>query len=340
MTLSTRLTLLLSLCLPIAVAAQTTASAKPTPTPSAPLDFKALANIPLLTAERVRSAETLIEKRDFDAAITLLDIAIRNDPKSAEAYQQRGIAHGEKADNDKAIADLTKAIELAPKDDYSYYLRGTLYNSIKNRELAMKDLNDAVRLNSSTSLNYFGRGQIFAVLGDYNSAIADYSAALKLDPDSEYAYYYRGTAYAAAGRDSLAIQDLRSAIRLAPQNDSYKQTLANLEKRHGVSQTSGTTADTKHAEAVAEIDRLIAAYDQDLAGYKEGIAAADQTAPMQAMLNCSYYNKSSSDLENIEKAIDKMAADNLPEYQKGIDEFQRRKSERKLLLPPKTCVIV
>ena len=93
-------------------------------------------------------------------------------------------------------------------------------------------------------------------------------------------------------------------------------------------------------EAVAEIDRLIAAYDKDLAGYKEGIAAVDQSAPMQAMVNCSYYNKSSSDLEIIEKAIDKMAADNLPKYQKGLDEFQKRKSERKMILPPKTCVIV
>jgi len=312
---------------------------QPTPT-TTPYDFKKLVDPSILTPQRVKQADALVQKGDFDAAITLLDLAIRMDPRSAEAYQQRGIAYGEKADNDKAIADLTKAIELVPKDDYSYYLRGTLYNSIKDRERAMKDLNDAIRLNSGVSLNYFGRGQIFAVLADYDKAIADYTAALKLDPESEYAYYYRGTAYAAAGRDSLAIQDIRSAVKLAPQNDSYKQTLATLEKRHGGSQPSGASSDTKYSDAVAEIDRLLAAYDKDLASYKEGIAAKDQTAPMQAMLNCSYYNNSGSDLENIGKAIDKMAADNLPKYQKGIDEFQKRKNERKMILPPKTCVIV
>jgi tetratricopeptide (TPR) repeat protein len=50
-----------------------------------------------------------------DAAIAACDQAIRQNPRNAEAYYNRGVEYHDKGDRDRAIADFTKAIEINPK---------------------------------------------------------------------------------------------------------------------------------------------------------------------------------------------------------------------------------
>lgn len=183
------------------------------------------------SAEIVKSASKLIDKKDYDAAIKELALALAIYPKSGDAYQQRGIAYDKKGDTTRALADLTKAIEFGRNDNYSYFLRGSLYHySVKNEELAIKDLTEAIRLNPSSGPNFFTRGQALTAAGRYDGAISDYTSALKFDPKNEYTYYFRGNAYAATGRTTLAASDYRKAVEIAPGNDSFKRALAAIEK--------------------------------------------------------------------------------------------------------------
>ena len=57
-------------------------------------------------------------KESGDKAIAACDRAIRQNPKDADAYSNRGMAWNEKGDNDKAIADFNEAIRLNPKDAF------------------------------------------------------------------------------------------------------------------------------------------------------------------------------------------------------------------------------
>ena len=231
------LALVLCLCVfaPILIAQTAAAKPKTTPTPVPTADDYFTLTVDdvnkFRAAEIVKTAGKLIDNKDYDAAIRELGSALALNPRSADAYQQRGIAYDKKGESVKALTDLTKAIELDPKENYNYFLRGSLYHySIKNDELAIKDLTEAIRLNPDSGPNFFTRGQALIAVKRYDAAIADYTSALKFDPKNEYAYYFRGNAYTATGRQTLATADYRKALDLAPANDSFKRALASIEK--------------------------------------------------------------------------------------------------------------
>ena len=68
-------------------------------------------------------------KLSGDAAIAACDQAIRQNPKDAEAYNNRGGEYMAKRELDRAIADYNKAIELDPKYALAYYNRGLAYRA-------------------------------------------------------------------------------------------------------------------------------------------------------------------------------------------------------------------
>jgi tetratricopeptide (TPR) repeat protein len=57
-------------------------------------------------------------------------------PKFANAYYNRGIAHGEQREFGLAIADSTKALQIDPQRAETYSNRGTVYADQKNYGLA------------------------------------------------------------------------------------------------------------------------------------------------------------------------------------------------------------
>ena len=59
--------------------------------------------------------DLLAEKCETDDALADYNEAVRIDPKSAKAYDYRGIACFAKKDYDMAIADYSEAIRLDPK---------------------------------------------------------------------------------------------------------------------------------------------------------------------------------------------------------------------------------
>src|SRR3974377_1817269 len=73
------------------------------------------------------------EKLSGDAAIQACDQAIRQNPRDAEAYNNRGFKHYDKGDLDRALADFDKAIEINPRDAHAYNSR-CLLRATANRD--------------------------------------------------------------------------------------------------------------------------------------------------------------------------------------------------------------
>jgi tetratricopeptide (TPR) repeat protein len=94
------------------------------------------------------------EKLSGDAAIQACDQAIRENPRDAEAYNNRGFKYYDKGDLDRALADFDKAIEIDPK----------------------------------ASVAYDNRGVVFRAKGDLDRALADFDKALEIDPKASVAY--------------------------------------------------------------------------------------------------------------------------------------------------------
>lgn len=102
----------------------------------------------------------LLQKGQYDQAITYFDKAISLNPRYSEAYNNRGLAYLYDAQHDKAISDFSKAIEVNPNDAYAYN----------------------------------NRGDVFAIKGHFKKAIADYNKTLEINPNNSRAYNARGYA--------------------------------------------------------------------------------------------------------------------------------------------------
>jgi tetratricopeptide (TPR) repeat protein len=134
-----------------------------------------------------------------DAAIRACDQAIRQNPRGAQSYTNRGIEYAKKGDLDRALADFNKAIELNPKDAEAYNNRGIAYRGKGDLDRSLADYKKAIELNPKFAQAYNNRGNAYSDKGDIDRALADYSKAVELQPNNVtfiknvgYARFYKG----------------------------------------------------------------------------------------------------------------------------------------------------
>ncbi len=82
----------------------------------------------------VQQGRELVQKNQFNEALSPLDRAIDTDPWSAPAYNLRGYAHLRLLQFDQAVADCSEAIRLQPN----------FSNAYENRASARRHLGDNV----------------------------------------------------------------------------------------------------------------------------------------------------------------------------------------------------
>ena len=121
------------------------------------------------------------DEPDFNEAINAYDEALRLNPSSVGAYNNRGFSKAKIGRFDEAIADYDEALRLDP---------------------------DSVKA-------YYNRGNSKAEVGRFDEAIADYDEALRLNPDDANAYNNRGLVKLQLRRIDEARQDFETALNLA-----------------------------------------------------------------------------------------------------------------------------
>ena len=135
-------------------------------------------------------------------------------PKSAEAYLERGINLSEQNEFIDAIEAYTQALELDPDNALAYYNRGLAFYHLRKHEAALADFNKTIELKPEVAATYKKRGLILMYLEDYEGAIADFERAAKLTPDDANVYLSKGFATVLDGKIEQAIPDFDRAIKL------------------------------------------------------------------------------------------------------------------------------
>ena len=150
--------------------------------------LKALAeaNKAKAVAAHMRSAESFMEKRQFDEALVQYDKALKLDPQNPVIYVFRGGAYQGKGKVELALADFSKAIELKPNANF-YLLRGRSYAVNGNDEKAIADFSKAIELDKNEAAAFSSRGGLFLKKKLYDPAIEDYTKAANLSPNDEKA---------------------------------------------------------------------------------------------------------------------------------------------------------
>jgi tetratricopeptide (TPR) repeat protein len=117
-------------------------------------------------------------------AIDFYSEAIRKNPKSAEAYNWRGIAYDDLGETDKALQDFDTAIDISPNYADAYNNRGEIRRKKKMYREAVSDYSKAVQLESNFAEAYYNLGVVSEAENKPGAAAANYENYLKHKPDA------------------------------------------------------------------------------------------------------------------------------------------------------------
>jgi lipoprotein NlpI len=151
------------------------------------------------------------KKGDWDKALAAFDQALQIDPKSAPAYENRGIVLSHQQKLDEAIAAFDKALELNPNYWDAYYRRGVIKGQRGDFDGAIADFNHALELNANDAVAYYNRGHAKYFKGDLDGALSDVNHAINLNPDYPYSYFIRGLIRRAQGDSESAAVDFQKS---------------------------------------------------------------------------------------------------------------------------------
>ena len=87
-------------------------------------------------------------------AIKYFEKAIDLDPRSAAAYFNKGVCHGEMGEYEEAVSCINKAIDMYPERALYFYGRGRVYLLWGDREKAEEDFKRAADLGDSDAQAY------------------------------------------------------------------------------------------------------------------------------------------------------------------------------------------
>jgi len=179
--------------------------------------------LPLLYGIRGAAYES---KGQLDRAIADYSMAIKLNPRFADAYNYRGAAYESKGQLNPAIADFTEAIELNPEFANAYNNRGSTYRAKGQYDQAIADYTMAIKLNPKFSQAYRTRGSTYRAKGQYDQAIADYNKVIDLNQKDDYAYLgLLITTWLSKGKDSGAIKRFHQDVASNP-SDEWVRTIS------------------------------------------------------------------------------------------------------------------
>jgi Flp pilus assembly protein TadD len=141
--------------------------------------------------------------------------AIENYSKSLDLTPKLGqVNHNRNVIYQKILEIFEKNIRQNPRNAVLYIDRGTVHAMMKNYQKALEDYATAIKLNPQIPAIYYNRGLIFTNLDKYQQALVDFATVIKLNPRDAEAYYNRGFTYEKLGDHQQAIKDFQTAARL------------------------------------------------------------------------------------------------------------------------------
>lgn len=169
----------------------------------------------------------------FAEAVSDFDKAIAINPAFAQAYNNRGIVRYAQGQPATAISDYTTAIQFNPNFAYALNNRGNAYAMTGQYQNALNDLQTAVSLAKNDAEIHNNLGSVYFSTKRYNDAVAEYTRAIQLNPNYSEAYYNRGAAYYAQGKYVDALPDAKRAADLNPADSANRDLYNKVSRKLG-----------------------------------------------------------------------------------------------------------
>jgi tetratricopeptide (TPR) repeat protein len=162
-----------------------------------------------------QEAKELIRKGDFDNAVTLLNVAVANNPNDLEILKDLLYANFLKRDFAKAMEIGKQITERQDADVQSFQLLGLTYKAIADYNEGSKLYKKALDKFPSSGVLYSEYGDLLFLEEKPEAAIQLWEKGIERDVNNSSNYYYAAKYY--AGKGNI----LRAAL--------YGETFVNIE---------------------------------------------------------------------------------------------------------------
>lgn len=159
------------------------------------------------------ASRNMLASDNYKEAIDILNVLIRSDKESYEAYFLRGYAKLGLGDLVGAKADLTQALTINPVYTEAFHYRGIVYAEMGNYEDAVRDLTSAIELRPDIVGSYYSRGVTHLRNKQWVKSLVDFDRVLRFTDKDAQTHINRGIALLGT-RDTLgAHESFDKAIR-------------------------------------------------------------------------------------------------------------------------------
>ena len=146
----------------------------------------------------------------------LINRALANSPKLADAYAVKGWWLTEQYKFDEALPLLQQATKLNPNDAASHRFLGLLYDRRAEPQTALEHFSTAASLDPRDFISQVFRCQELVDLGDYGGATAACASARELDPSNLWGPLATSFIARAQGNTADALKWIDAGLKLAP----------------------------------------------------------------------------------------------------------------------------
>jgi tetratricopeptide (TPR) repeat protein len=158
----------------------------------------------------------LLLRKDYTAAIKILDSAIAGNKNTYKAYLNKAAALGYLNRHAEAVAVLDQVLELKPDYLNAWYNRAKMRIALGDLDQALSDCNKLIELDNRNADDLVLRAGVKDNLGDDAGALDDCNQAIAIDSGNAAAYNMRAIARFDAHETLEIISDCNKAIALKP----------------------------------------------------------------------------------------------------------------------------
>ncbi len=163
---------------------------------------------------QLAQAQELLDAGDAEAAIQLLNKAVKAKPPLAEAFLLRSTASFMVDDMETGRRDLEQALKIDPNLRQAWLNRAALNLSESDYDAALEALIKARDLDPTAIDNDLNLGVVLILKSELEPASQHFNAHIQRSGGSAEAYYLVASNYAMAGFAGPAIEHLEQAIQL------------------------------------------------------------------------------------------------------------------------------
>lgn len=167
-----------------------------------------------------------------DLAMHELDLAIKEDPNSAESHYELGRIYYERGSYMQAVQSLERAKALKPDFVRVYHNLGLAYSAIRENDKAVANFEEGLRRNTAqtkpSAWPLIDYATYLNSQNEFERARDMLLQSIKIEKTWDTAYDELSKSYRGLGQTSDAIEALRNAARLNPGKAEYHYVLARL----------------------------------------------------------------------------------------------------------------